>query len=152
MMISTSAVLGLSCCLPVAAQEKGRWQPLSTTARGITGGVAFSDEKLMISFFKFPIAEIRELAPGELLVLAMDDPAGKGAAMSGHLYRLSIPAEQRFLNRNTMCGGEETQWMTTAVRGKMLQLAFFSGAQMPVLTAEAMANTTSLCGTFLYSR
>jgi hypothetical protein len=151
-MIFAGVVMGLSCSVAVMAQEKGRWRPLSTTSLGITGGVAFSNETLSMNFLKFPIAEIRDLTPGELIAIALGDPMGKDAAVSGHLYRLSIPATQRFLNRNTMCGGDETQWMTTAVRGKTLQLAFFSTAQMPVLTAEALANTTNLCGTFSYMR
>ena len=134
------------------AQEKGRWQPLSTTARGITGGLAFSDEKLTINFMKFAIAEIRDLTPAELQVIATPDPNGKNLLAAGHLYRLSIPADQHFLNRNTMCGGEETQWMATSVQGKTLQLAFFSGGQIPVLTAESMATTTNVCGTFAYVR
>ena len=144
--------MGLSCCASAVAQEKGNWRPVSTTARGVTGPVAFSDERLLNNFLKFPIAEIRDLTAAELTVVANADLSGKGDAVSGHLYRLSIPADQTFLHRNTMCGGEETQWMTTAVRGKTLQLAFFSTAQMPLLTAEAMANSTSLCGTYSYAR
>ena len=149
---SIGVLAGLSCCLPATAQEKGRWQPLSTTARGITGALAFSEERLTISFLKFPIAEIRDLTPAELQVIATPDARGKNSAPAGHLYRLSIPAEQRFLNRNTLCGGEETQWIATAVQGKTLQIAVFSGAQMPILTAEAMSSATTLCGTFTYGR
>ena len=42
--------------------------------------------------------------------------------------------------------------MVTYVDGKSLQLAFFSGTDMPVLTAEGLATATDLCGTFSYVR
>jgi len=42
--------------------------------------------------------------------------------------------------------------MATYVSGNTLHLAFFSGPKMPVLTPDAIANTTDLCGTFLYGR
>ena len=51
-----------------------------------------------------------------------------------------------------MCGSDETQWMASSVQGKTLQLAFFSGATMPVLTAEAVGNSANVCGTFTYVR
>ena len=152
MMMSVSLLVGLNCCSSALAQEKGRWQPLSTTARGITGGIAFSDEKLTINFVKFPIAEIRDLTPAELQAIAPPDPRAKTNVVTGHLYRLSIPATQQFLNRNTMCSGDETQWLATSVQGKLLQIAFFSGAQIPVMTTEAFATATTLCGTFSYVR
>ncbi len=123
----------------------------------MTGPIAIGDEKLVINFVKFPVAEIRSLTAAEVQAMFSPDAAeagagGKGAVGGSHLYRLSIPATQQFLHKNTMCGGEETQWMASLVQGKTLALAFFSGATMPVLTAEAMANTTSLCGTFTYVR
>ena len=147
---------GLSCCT-MKAQEQGDWRPVSTTARSMTGPIAIGDEKLLINFVRFPVAEIRSLTTVEVQAMFPPDglgkgAAGNGAAMGGHLYRLSIPAQQKFLHKNTMCGGDETQWMASSVQGKTLQLAFFSGATMPVLTGEAMANTTSLCGTFTYVR
>ena len=58
----------------------------------------------------------------------------------------------KFLHKNTLCGGEDTQWMVTSASGKSLQVAFFSGTTMPVLTPEVMANTTDLCGTYSYAR
>ncbi len=105
-----------------------------------------------MNFLKFPIAEIRDLTAEELQVIATVNPTGKSLSVSGHLYRLSVQGDLRLLNRNTLCGGEETQWMTTAIQGKTLQVAFFSGAQMPILTAEALATATTLCGTFSYAR
>ena len=143
---------GLSGSVSVRAQEKGNWRPVSTTARGITGPIAFSNETLVINFLKFAVAEIRPLQPAEIAAIFPADVAGNDVPASGHLYRLSIAADQRLLHRNTLCGGDETQWMLTSVQGKMLQVAFFSQPQMPVLTAETMATTTNLCGTFSYSR
>ncbi len=135
----------LSC----AAQEKGTWRAESTTAKSITGDVALSGEKLAINFSSFPIAQIRLLKPAELSA-AFD--ADSGAGGSGNLYRLSIPGSKRFQHHNTLCGDEETQWMVTYANGDRLQLAFFSGATMPVLTLDALANNVSLCGTFSYTR
>jgi len=142
------AVSGLvvMCCMGAAAQEKGNWRAASSTAQSITGDVALSEEKIAINFSGFPMARIRSLAPGEISA-AFDSEGGTGS-----LYRLSIPAEKRFLHRNTLCGSEETQWMATLVAGRTLQLAFFSGAQPPVFTPEAIANSTALCGTYSYER
>ena len=150
--ITAGVMVGLSCSLPMAGQDSGNWRPVSTTAKGITGPVVIANETMVVNFVKFPIAEIRRLTAAELLVVATADSPREGSAMSGHLYRLSVPADQKFLHKNTLCGGEETQWMTTAVQGKMMQIAFFSQAQMPIFTAEAMATTTNLCGTFLYTK
>ena len=38
------------------------------------------------------------------------------------------------------------------VAGRTLHLAFFSGQKMPVFTPDAIANSTDICGTFLYAR
>ena len=68
------------------------------------------------------------------------------------LYRLRVPAERRFLHKNTLCGTEDTQWMATYVAGKSLRVAFFSGDNTPVFTFEAISSSTDLCGTFTYYR
>ena len=149
--IFAGLMVGLSCCA-MRAQEQGNWRPMSTTARSILGPIAIGDEKLVINFVRFPIAEIRSLTPAELAAVLPGDTTESGRALTGHLFRLSIPADQRFLHKNTLCGGDETQWMATSVQGKTLQLAFFSGATMPVMTAEAMANATNVCGTYTYVR
>ena len=149
--VLAGVVIGLSCYAAVA-QEQGNWRPLSTTARGITGPIAMGDEKLVINFVRFAIAEIRPLTAAELAAVLPADPTESGKPLTGHLYRLSIPGDQKFLHKNTMCGSDETQWMASSVQGKTLQLAFFSGATMPVLTAEALGNATNVCGTFTYVR
>lgn len=130
-------------------RESGAWRAVSSTARAITGDVVLSGQKISINYVGFPIAEIRPLTPAEMSAVfhAEEGPAGIGS-----VYRLSIPAAKTFLRKNTMCGAEDTQWMLTYVAGKTLQLAFFSGAAMPVLTSEALANSTDLCGTYMYGR
>ena len=148
----------LVCSLPATAQEKGNWRAASSTAQSITGDITLSEEKLSINFSGFPIARIRSLQSAELS--AVFEPgsgpengpdSGKDSG-TGSLYRLSIPVAKKFLHRNTMCGAEETQWMATFVAGHTLQLAFFSGPKPPVFTPAAIANTTSLCGTYTYAR
>jgi hypothetical protein len=42
--------------------------------------------------------------------------------------------------------------MATYVAGRSLQLAFFSGDKVPVLTLEALSDSSDLCGTFAYVR
>jgi hypothetical protein len=71
---------------------------------------------------------------------------------AGNLYRLDIPADKRFSHHNTLCGSEDTQWMATYVDGKDLQVLFFSGGEMPVLSGEALANSSNVCGRFGYER
>ena len=139
----------LSSSITGIAQEKGGWRPVSKTAESITGDVEFSADKITINLSGFTIAQIRRLSPAEInAAFAADSSAGG----SGNLYRLSIPATKRFLHRNTLCGSEDTQWIATYVNGSSLQLAMFSGPNMPVLTPDALANTTDLCGTYSYAR
>ncbi len=138
------------CVLGVAAaQEKGAWRAASKTARGVTGDVTFGGEKISINFSSFTVAQIRELQPAEIAAVFPSEDTGSG---SGNLYRTSIPASKKFLSKNTLCGSEETQWIASYVTGKELQLAFFSGAQMPVFTADAIGSSANLCGTYTYGR
>jgi hypothetical protein len=135
--------------LCAAAQEQGPWRATSSTAQSITGDVALSDIKILINFYGYPLARIRDLAPAE--VSSVFD-ADSNAGLKGSLYRLSIPSTQKFLHKNTLCGSSDTQWMAAYVGGRTLHLAFFSGQTMPVFTPDAMANTTDLCGVFSYGR
>jgi hypothetical protein len=144
------AVVGWVACTTVGmAQEKGNWRAASKTAASTTGDVAFTNEKISINFASFPIAQIRALQQVEIGAMFDSDSTAGG---SGNLYRLSIPAVKKFLHKNSLCGDEETQWMTTYVHGRTLELAFFSGATMPVFTPDAIANATNLCGIYSYSR
>ena len=149
---SLSVLLGLALTwAPITqAQEQGNWRALSKTASSITGDISLHAEKLSILFLNFPMAQIRVLKPAEAAAPFSSD--GTAPAGTGSLYRLSIAADQKFVRKNTLCGAEETQWMVTYVQGRNLQIAFFSGAKMPELTSEAIANTTELCGTYSYVR
>jgi hypothetical protein len=139
----------LAFCLGGRAQENGDWRAASSNAKSITGDVAFAGERFSLNFSTYPAAEIRALKPEEMSAV-FDVPADEGGR--GNLYRVSIPAGKKFLHKNTLCGSEDTQWVATYVAGRNLQLAFFSGASMPVLTVDALSNATDLCGLFSYSR
>jgi hypothetical protein len=131
------------------AQESGQWRAVSEAAKSTTGDVYFAGDKVSINFSAFIIAEIRALKPEEASGVFDVEP---GTVGSGHLYRTMIPASKRFAHKNTLCGSEDTQWMASYSDGKSLHLAFFSGTDMPVLTAEGLTSATDLCGTFAYVR
>jgi hypothetical protein len=132
-----------------AQQERGTWRPVSKTAKSITGDLIITDERLSMNFLTFPMAEIRVLKPEE--VLAAFDTSDASAGV-GHLFRLSIPGDRKFLHKNSLCGTEETQWMATYVSGKGMGIIFFSNAFVPVFTTEALQNNVNLCGTFSYEK
>ena len=130
------------------AQEKGYWRAASSNAGSITGDIAISDTKISINFLGFTIAQIRNLTPAETSAVFASEPTGAG----GNLFRLNIPARQRFLHKNSLCGSDDAQWMVTSVADRTLHVAFLSGSNTPELSPEAMANSTDLCGTFTYVR
>jgi hypothetical protein len=132
---------------PLVAQEKGQWRSAGKTASSITGDISFTDQKIYINYAAFTIAQIRTLSQAEST--ALFDTQADGA---GNLFRTIVPGGKKFLHKNSLCGGEDTQWVATWVSGHTLQLAFFSGTDMPALTPEALANSTTLCGTFTYVR
>lgn len=148
-LFSALLVCCLCCSALAIAQEAGYWRASSKTAKSITGDVALSDEKISINFTAYWIAQIRTLTPAELSAAFGADASTPG---TGNLYRLSIPSDKKMLHKNTLCGGEDTQWMATYTTGRSLQLAFFSTSKMPILTPEALANSTSLCGVYGYTR
>jgi hypothetical protein len=133
--------------LTTFAQETGAWRASSNTARSITGDIALTGQKLTINFLSFPVVRVRDLDPTEVTVVFGLDATGAGS-----LYRLEIPATQKFLHKNTLCGTDETQWMATYASGRSLQIAFFSSPNPPVFTQAALSNSTDLCGTFSYSK
>ena len=139
----------LICALSAAAQDKGYWRAAGNTARTITGDVSLADEKIVLNFVGFPMVKSRTLEKAEIAALFDADSNAPGDAT---LYRLNIPAAKKFLNKNTLCGGEDTQWMVTYVSGRALRIAFFSGMKAPVFTFDAISNSTDLCGTFAYTR
>ena len=149
LLLGLTAGLFCACHLTASAQDKGYWRATSSTASAITGDIGLADDKLSINFVPFTIAEIRKLEPAEAVALFS---AENGVPGAGFIYRLEVPATKKFLHHNTLCGSEETQWMATYATGRELRAAFFSGSQMPKLTPEAIANSTDLCGTFVYGR
>ncbi len=144
-----ASVLLLSCAAAGAEPDQGYWRAASSAATSITSDITIGKEKLTIDFIAYPLAPIRALKPVE--VSAVFD-ADVNAGINGTLYRLRVPAMQRFEHKNTLCGDEDTQWMATYVTGKTLEVAFFSGDDMPVFTFDAISKSTTLCGTFAYSR
>ena len=143
------AGLALACSVACTAQEKGYWRSASSNADSITGDISISDARVTINLTSFPLAHIRKLEPAEIGA-AFD--ADTHAAISGNLYRLNIAGTQRFLRHNSLCGSDDVQWMATYVLNKSLQVAFFSGNEMPVFKFEALENSTNRCGTFSYAR
>jgi phospholipase C len=150
LLLSAAMVLTVACAARANAQEdRGPWRSVSTSARNITGDIVIGEAKVTINFFTFPLAQIRRLKPVE--VSAVFD-ADVNAGIEGTLYRLRVPPGQYISKKNTLCGGEETQWMATYVTGHTLKVAFYSGDDMPVFTFDAMQNTATLCGTYTYAR
>ncbi len=131
------------------APDQGYWRTADSMASTITGDIVIRPQELTIDFMTYSLAPARALKPAEVsAVFSVVSDAG----MSGQLYRLRVPAAQRFAHKNTLCGGEETQWMATYVTGKTLEVAFFSGSEMPVFTFEAMQGSPARCGVFTYRR
>ncbi len=149
---ATFAVVLLAAMCGAAAhaqEDRGYWRAASSNARSITGDVSIAELKVAINYLLFPLAPIRRLKPAE--VSAVFD-ADVNAGIEGSLYRLKVPPWQRFLHKNTLCGEEETEWMATYVAGRTMQVAFFSGDDMPVFTFDAIQHSPALCGTFVYER
>lgn len=144
---SVPAVVAFLMAMSMPAQERGYWSAASSAAKSITGDLSFAPDKLTINFSTFTLAQIRELNPNEKLALFPD--AGDGA---GNLYRVQIPGDKRFVHKNTLCGGDETDWVVTWMAAKELHVAMFSGPAIPSLTPDALANSQRLCGTYMYTR
>lgn len=148
MSLVLAGVVGLEASAH-AQEDRGLWRAASTNAHAITGDITVADAKVTLNFLTFPLAVIRRLKPVE--VSAVFD-ADVNAGIEGTLYRLRIPAGQSIVRKNTLCGGEDTQWMATYVTGHTLRVAFFSGDDMPSFTFDAMQNTTALCGKYTFGR
>jgi hypothetical protein len=144
-----AATLLVLYSLAAPAQDRGYWRAASSNAAAITGDIAISPSKVILNFYGYPIVQARRLKPAE--VSSVFD-ADVNSGIEGTLYRLSIPANKRFLHRNTLCGDEDTHWMATYVSGKTMQVAFFSGDTEPVFKFGAIQNSPALCGTFTYVR
>lgn len=145
----TLLALTLFLTITALAQEQGAWRAYNSTARSITGDVDITPEKLTINLSRFPVSRIRALEPAELSAAFDADAHNPGA---GSLYSVNISGGKQFLNRNTLCGSEQILWMAAYAQGRSLKLAFFSGQKPPVFTLEALANSSDLCGTFVYTK
>ncbi|HEX4036836.1 MAG TPA: hypothetical protein VHX37_02160 [Acidobacteriaceae bacterium] len=139
----------LALSRPALAQDSGPWRAADSTAKTITGDIEIANGRLLINFAGFPLAQIRALKPAEASGAFDADPSTPGG---GNLYRLQVPADKRFQHHNTLCGGEQTQWMATWASGSELQVAFFSGQNMPVLTLDALNGSSAGCGVYRYVR
>lgn len=147
--VLAALVLPIACSLPASAQDKGPWRASTSDAKSITGDIGIGGSRLTLNFAGFDIAEIRAITPTEAVAAFDADPGTPGG---GNLYRLNIPAKQKFAHNNTLCGSDDTQWMATWASGSELHVAFFSGPKMPTFTIDALANSGTLCGTFSYVR
>ena len=144
-----AVLLLLAGAVYCAAQDRGYWRAASNNAATITGDVNVGETKLSLNLVNFPLAPIRALKPVE--VSAVFD-ADVNAGINGQLYRIHIPGGTRFMHRNTLCGGEDVEWMATYVVGHNLYVAFFSNPSAPVFTVDAMTNSADRCGNFTYAR
>lgn len=148
LLLTAATALSIVFSLSAAAQESGPWRASSSNAHAITGDIFFAPTKLSINFTTFTIAQIRSLqTPEAIAVFNPDTPTG-----GGNVFRVNIPADKRFLHKNTLCGSDATQWIVTYAQGRDLQVAFFSGSAPPALTVDALNNNTNLCGVFTYVR
>ncbi len=144
-----SVLLLLACPLSCIAQDKGYWRAAGSTANSITGDISIADSKITIDFYVFSMVRARTLTTPEVAA-AFD--ANVNAGGTGVLYRVTVPAAQRLVHKNTLCGTDETRWMATFVSGRTLQVAFFSASDPPTFTLDALRNSPDLCGTFTYAR
>lgn len=135
--------------LAAAAQDRGYWRAASSNAAAITGDIALSSSKVTIDFASFPFVQVRRLNAAES---ASVFDADVNSGIQGALYRLRVPADKKFLHKNTLCGDEVTTWMGTYVAGKSMQVAFFSGDKEPVFKFGAVQNSPALCGVYTYVR
>jgi len=149
LLLGAATILTLTCTAAYAQENRGYWRAASSNALAITGDLSIGELKVTINFATFPLAPIRRLKPIE--VSAVFD-ADVRAGIEGSLYRLKVPAYKYIVKKNTLCGSEETQWMATYVTGRTMQVAFFSGDDMPVFAFDAVQKSTALCGVYTYSR
>ena len=149
--ILTLAALAVILCgsLTASAREKSvYWTAASSNSTAITSDIEISSSKLTIGYIDFPISKVQDVTPAEALAVFDVDTGVRGV---GALYHLNIVASTRFQHNNTLCGGEDTQWMLSWTTQHSLKIAFFSGAEKPTLTFEAINNSPQLCGVFSYA-
>lgn len=144
-----AVALPILCSLASAAQDRGYWRAASSNAAAVTGDIALSNSRVTINFASFPFVQVRRLTPAES---ASVFDADVNSGIEGVLYRLRVPADHKFLHKNTLCGDEVTTWMATYVSGKALQVAFLSGDNEPAFKFGTIQNSPALCGVYTYVR
>lgn len=127
----------------------------SRTAESITGDIGYSTDNTMTILNKrYPSRRVRELKGRDVEDVArmflIDPPAPDSSALRV-LYRIDIPATDKMVNGNTLCGDEDVHWVVYMNSDEDLSLwnvAFFSGESEPNLRTVEI--DTNLCGTFRY--
>ena len=131
------------------AQDTGHWRSATHRTEVMTGELTIAPENVTIYQSKFPMTFVRKLTPAEVgAVFDADTNAGIG----GKLYSMHVPPRVYYAGGDLICGNEFIRWMATYVAGRTLQIAFFSGDDVPVFTFDTIANSTALCGTYVYTR
>jgi len=124
---------------------------ISHTAVSITGDIEIStDEAIVLGGKRYPSKLVRELQVDEIReaarLFSVEPPRNSSALHA--LYKTDIPATQKLLRGNTLCGDEDTTWivsLTDDENPQVWNLAFFSGAREPDLDS-----LPGLCGTYRY--
>jgi hypothetical protein len=125
---------------------------ISRTAEAITGDIEYSTDNAITILNKgYPLTLVHVLRGSEVedaaRIFSMSAPSADSSALRA-LYRINIPAGDKFLNGNTICGTASTRWVISLSDNENVDIwniAFFSGNSEPNLESEA-----NLCGTFRY--
>jgi len=125
---------------------------ISRTAEAITGDIEYStDNTITILNKSYPSTLVHVLRGREVenaaRMFSISAPAADSSALRA-LYRINIPADDKLLNGNTICGTANARWVVYLSDDENLDVwnvAFFSGDSEPNLESEA-----NLCGTFRY--
>jgi hypothetical protein len=133
-------------------QDRGLYEPISTTARAITGAIVLWGNPE----FAEPGSELRlTFEAGPSIDLVSEGASWREWSLSGgrqtaEVFRMDEdPGE--LLNGNTLCGGDDAPGYLVFFEddlvggGRALQLAVFGGDEAP-----ADINSDGLCGTFGY--
>jgi hypothetical protein len=125
---------------------------ISRTAESITGDIGYSTDNTMTILNKsYPSRLVRELKGRDVedvaRMFSIDPPAADSSALRA-LYRMDIPATDKLVNGDTICGDDDVHWvvyMSSDDNLNIWNVAFFSGDSEPNLQTQ-----TNLCVTFRY--
>jgi hypothetical protein len=141
------AAAAVALLIPTQGDAKGReerWIAFSTTAMGVTGDILLSPTRLRTAGHDIP------------LQVAADDPAfgGDDGPVRARILRITRRMDPRLLRGNTLCG-VPARWIAvwhlggklwSGRRGKMLEMAVFTGERQP-----QSVNDAGLCATYSYT-